>query len=217
MNGLHAIIEAHGPIAHLNATELVALMRSAAQAAGATVLQSYAHEFGPGFGNTGVVLLAESHISVHTWPENDYAAFDIFMCGQISLDRAINTLRAACPNSTLHTQILTRGHARPNLQQQAPIVLARMLLSDQALRQTWLAHTSISARELEPAVTELVRFLLRCSQANKTLEPPPRVKALWREFVLCTQSYEAFCTQYLSHFIHYTHTPLASLIDHSPA
>ncbi|WP_394202003.1 adenosylmethionine decarboxylase [Marinagarivorans algicola] len=215
MNGLHAIIEAHGPIAHLSATELVTLMCKAAQAAGATVLQHYIHEFGPSFGHTGVVLLAESHISVHTWPETDYAAFDIFMCGQVSLDHAMNTLRAACPNSLLQTQILLRGHIPTRLPQQAPVVLARILLRNRMLRQVWLAHTSIQEYELEPAVTELVRFLVRCSQAKKTLEPPPRVKALWREFVLCTQIYESFCSQYLSHFVHYSNTPLTTLISHS--
>lgn len=39
------------------------------------------HHFGEGHGYTGVVILAESHISVHTWPEKGYAAIDAFMCG----------------------------------------------------------------------------------------------------------------------------------------
>ena len=44
-------------------------------------LDRIAGGFGPGLGVTGVVLLAESHISIHTWPENGFAAADIFMCG----------------------------------------------------------------------------------------------------------------------------------------
>jgi len=52
---------------------LEAALSSAAIAANATVLQSWMHSV-PGGGVTGVVLLAESHISIHTWPEHDYAA-----------------------------------------------------------------------------------------------------------------------------------------------
>jgi S-adenosylmethionine decarboxylase len=45
------------------------------------VLFSHFHAFGEGQGVTGVVLLAESHITIHTWPECGFAAADIFMCG----------------------------------------------------------------------------------------------------------------------------------------
>ncbi|NEX61871.1 adenosylmethionine decarboxylase [Noviherbaspirillum galbum] len=57
-----------------------ALLR-AAHAAGATPLFSRFHHFGPGQGVTGVLLLQESHISIHTWPEHGFAALDAFMCG----------------------------------------------------------------------------------------------------------------------------------------
>lgn len=50
--------------------------------AGATVIGLYLHHFGPGQGVTGVVLLAESHMSIHSWPEHGYAAIDIFLCGR---------------------------------------------------------------------------------------------------------------------------------------
>lgn len=53
----------------------------AVKQAGATVLTQRWHHFGEGCGYTGVVVLAESHISVHTWPEKGFAAVDIFMCG----------------------------------------------------------------------------------------------------------------------------------------
>lgn len=49
--------------------------------AGATVLSERFHEFGEECGITGVIVLSESHISIHTWPEREYAAIDIFMCG----------------------------------------------------------------------------------------------------------------------------------------
>ena len=53
----------------------------AVKAAGATLLHIHLHTFSEGGGISGVAVLAESHISVHTWPEKGYAAFDVFMCG----------------------------------------------------------------------------------------------------------------------------------------
>ena len=54
-------------------------MVDAAEAAGATVVGKVFHKFAPQ-GVTGVVIIAESHISIHTWPERGYAAVDIFTC-----------------------------------------------------------------------------------------------------------------------------------------
>ena len=67
-------------------------MTHAAIQAGATILYSYLHPF-PGGGVSGVLVLAESHISVHTWPERDYAAFDIFMCGDADPRKALEVLK----------------------------------------------------------------------------------------------------------------------------
>nr|WP_221403940.1 adenosylmethionine decarboxylase [Pseudoduganella umbonata] len=72
-----------------------ALLRAAADAAGAHILHSHFHAFGPGLGVTGVVLLAESHISIHTWPEQAFAAVDIFMCGAAAPQRALDMVRQA--------------------------------------------------------------------------------------------------------------------------
>jgi S-adenosylmethionine decarboxylase len=75
------------------------LLRKAAGAAGAQVLGSHFHSFGDQAGVTGVVLLAESHISIHTWPESGFAAADIFMCGSADPESALNhLLRALAPN-----------------------------------------------------------------------------------------------------------------------
>ena len=56
------------------------LITMAAQKVKATVIDTVCHRFNP-TGVTGVVVLAESHISIHTWPERAYAAVDIFTCG----------------------------------------------------------------------------------------------------------------------------------------
>lgn len=70
-------------------------MREAAAAAGATVLHVHLHHFQPNGGLTGVAVLAESHISIHTWPERRYAALDIFMCGACDPYKSIPVIRQA--------------------------------------------------------------------------------------------------------------------------
>ena len=55
---------------------------SAAKEAKATIIDVSFHEFNP-FGISGIVVIAESHLSVHTWPEYSYAAVDIFTCGDV--------------------------------------------------------------------------------------------------------------------------------------
>ena len=65
----------------------------AAVAAGATILHSHFHHFSPNGGVSGVVVLAESHISIHTWPERDFAAVDIFMCGSCDPHLAIPVMQ----------------------------------------------------------------------------------------------------------------------------
>ncbi len=54
---------------------------AAAKIAKATIVGTHFHQFSP-FGISGVVVIAESHLSIHTWPEHGYAAVDIFTCGE---------------------------------------------------------------------------------------------------------------------------------------
>ena len=70
-------------------------LRKAAIRAGATILHSHFHHFSPNGGVSGVVVLAESHISIHTWPERQFAAIDIFMCGDCNPHDAIPVLQDA--------------------------------------------------------------------------------------------------------------------------
>lgn len=107
--GRHLLVECFGAPAGYDATALEALLRRAAQAGGATVLSCHMHGFGTAGGVTGVALLAESHITVHTWPEAGYAAFDVFMCGACDADRAVAALRDATPG----TRLAVRAVARP--------------------------------------------------------------------------------------------------------
>jgi S-adenosylmethionine decarboxylase proenzyme len=85
------------------------MMCDAATLAGATVIDVSFHEFQPQ-GVSGVVVLAESHISIHTWPERGYAAMDFYTCGDhtdpsLAVEHAKQTLRAA----RVFTTSLLRG------------------------------------------------------------------------------------------------------------
>lgn len=91
--GAHLLVDYWGA-SRLNEPELMErALCEAAESAGATVLHVHVHEFGGGGGVSGVAVLAESHISVHTWPELDYAAFDVFMCGNCEPARAEKVLK----------------------------------------------------------------------------------------------------------------------------
>ncbi len=57
-------------------------LRSAVEASRSTLLQLHVHPFGEGAGVSGVAIIAESHITVHTWPELGYVAADVFTCGE---------------------------------------------------------------------------------------------------------------------------------------
>ena len=110
--GRHLLIECFGALADQDAERLEALLKRAAVAGGATVLSCHMHGFGSGKGFTGVALLAESHITVHTWPERRYAAFDVFMCGDCDPDRAAAVI-AAAPETDVRIRALDRPSAAP--------------------------------------------------------------------------------------------------------
>lgn len=107
--GRHVIIECFGRQADFDATAMEALLRRAAAAGGACVLSCHMHRFGDDGGVTGVALLAQSHITVHTWPERNYAAFDVFMCGDCDADQAAEAIARAVPGAT----VAVRGVDRP--------------------------------------------------------------------------------------------------------
>ena len=93
--GAHLIVDLYeaerlDDIDHIEAT-----LRRAVDAAGATLLHIHLHHFEPNGGVSGVAVLAESHISIHTWPEAHFAAVDIFMCGSANPDSCVPVLREA--------------------------------------------------------------------------------------------------------------------------
>lgn len=84
-------------------------LRKAVNVCGATLLHIHLHHFTPNGGVSGVAVLAESHISIHTWPERDYAALDIFMCGDTKPKNAIPVFEKAFNTNNIETTEHLRG------------------------------------------------------------------------------------------------------------
>jgi S-adenosylmethionine decarboxylase len=106
--GAHLIIDLYGAerlddIGHIEAT-----LRRCVEAAAATLLHIHLHRFDPN-GVSGVAVLAESHISIHTWPEAGYAALDVFMCGKANPDACVPILREAFRVRRVAVSELLRG------------------------------------------------------------------------------------------------------------
>ena len=109
--GRHVLADLYGVAASL-LTEPQAIEQvlwQAAQAAGATPIFGKFHQFGEGQGVTGVLLLRESHISIHTWPEFGFAAVDAFMCGDSRPDLAIAIVRQAFKPHEAEVEEILRG------------------------------------------------------------------------------------------------------------
>jgi S-adenosylmethionine decarboxylase proenzyme len=84
-------------------------MRDAALASGATIVQEAFHLFNP-HGVSGVVVIAESHLAIHTWPEYGYAAVDLFTCGDdVSPDAAFEHLKSSLRAQTFTAFEMKRG------------------------------------------------------------------------------------------------------------
>jgi len=107
--GKHYIVDFWGDKFLQDIDVIESALTEAADVAGAILLHIHLHKFSDGGGVTGVALLAESHISVHTWPENGYAAFDIFMCGNSNPEKAVALLQTIFQPDNLEVKELLRG------------------------------------------------------------------------------------------------------------
>lgn len=109
--GCHALLDLYAcDVAILSdAGSLQTALQEAARAVNATILSAHFHTFGVGGGVTGVLLLAESHISIHTWPEHAFAAVDIFLCGTHQPQAACTLLQQALGAQNHHLTLQQRG------------------------------------------------------------------------------------------------------------
>ena len=107
--GTHVLLDMWGAGRLDDPEHLRAAIKAAADAAQATLLHIHLHHFSPQGGVSGVAVLAESHISTHTWPEHGFAAFDIFMCGDAEPLKAAEALRRALRPSRFELTEQRRG------------------------------------------------------------------------------------------------------------
>lgn len=107
--GIHLIIEIWKGKHFQNIHQIEQIMKDAIKACGATMLSIDLHEFSPYGGVSGAAILKESHISIHTWPEYEYAAMDIFVCGTIDPNKAIPVLRDGFKTDKMQVVEIKRG------------------------------------------------------------------------------------------------------------
>ena len=107
--GKHLLIDLWGA-SHLDDIKYIkTTLENIVTECNATLLHIHLHQFTENGGISGVALLAESHVSIHTWPGRDYAALDVFMCGKVSPAAAIPVLRKAFQPTSLQLKNYKRG------------------------------------------------------------------------------------------------------------
>ena len=107
--GTHLIVDLWGASRIDDLQLMEETLRECVRQSGATLLHIHLHHFTPNDGISGVAVLAESHITVHTWPERGYAAFDVMMCGDAMPEKCIDVLKAAFTPSEAKVTELLRG------------------------------------------------------------------------------------------------------------
>lgn len=107
--GTHLIIDLEGASRLDELEHMENALRRCVEVSKATLLHIHLHHFTPNGGVSGVAVLSESHISVHTWPEANYAAFDVFMCGEAEPHNAVEVLREAFSPSEIRVDEHRRG------------------------------------------------------------------------------------------------------------
>ncbi|MGQ0564519.1 MAG: adenosylmethionine decarboxylase [Gemmobacter sp.] len=112
--GMHLLVDLYGAAHLADAARIEAALRAAAAAARATVIAAQFRTFAGQGGVTGMLLLAESHISIHTWPELGYAAVDIFLCGEADADAARRALESALSPTRVAVTAVRRGQDQRN-------------------------------------------------------------------------------------------------------
>ena len=109
-SGTHLLIDLWGASRLDDCIYIEETLRRCVTACNATLLHIHLHQFSESGGVSGVAVLAESHISVHTWPERNYAAFDVFMCGSARPLNTIAILDKAFEPGDLKVKKILRGN-----------------------------------------------------------------------------------------------------------
>jgi S-adenosylmethionine decarboxylase len=107
--GIHLLIDCWGASKLDDIKYMKRVLQRCVNASFATLLHLHCHQFSETGGLSAVAVLAESHISVHTWPEKGFAAFDVFMCGAAQPKNVIDVLKEAFQPDELKVKEILRG------------------------------------------------------------------------------------------------------------
>lgn len=113
--GTHLIVDLRGAAQLDDIEHIESALRDAVTASGATLLHVHLHHFTPNGGVSGVAVLAESHISIHTWPERRYAALDVFMCGSARPENTLEVFKRAFKPERMEVAEHLRGRSEKDL------------------------------------------------------------------------------------------------------
>ncbi len=129
--GMHYLAEFHQcPCEIINDTEfLEAAMNRAAERSGATLVKSLFHKFSP-HGVSGIIVVAESHFAIHTWPEYGYASVDLFSCGEFDYLSALEDTRHELKAVSYTYSVIERGLLPGDSGITAPLKIRTLLLED---------------------------------------------------------------------------------------
>lgn len=108
--GIHILVEYYNCNKEIlkNVEIIEQSMLTAAKESKATIVESVFHQFNP-WGVSGAVIIAESHLTIHTWPEHAYAAVDLFTCGDIDYEVGLNTLKVFLESKRCEVKKMFRG------------------------------------------------------------------------------------------------------------
>jgi S-adenosylmethionine decarboxylase len=110
--GRHLIMDIWGEVNSLpfwNMDEAAEVLIKAVEKAGAKVITHRWHHFGDGFGYTGVIVLSNSHLSIHTWPERGFAAIDVYFCDECNPRDVVEFIEDYFKPTHYTSQTLVRG------------------------------------------------------------------------------------------------------------
>jgi len=107
--GTHLLLELWGARNITSLEKVKKALIDSTNASGATLLEIKLHRFSPNQGISGIAIIKESHLSIHTWPEFGYAAIDIFVCGEVNPYKAIPVLKKAFKPKKMQLIEIKRG------------------------------------------------------------------------------------------------------------
>ena len=107
--GIHLIVELWKANNLSSLPKIKKALQESVKACGATLLKIDLHKFNPQGGISGIAIIEESHISIHSWPEYKYAAIDIFVCGDVDPYKAIPVLKKKFKPAKLQIMEVKRG------------------------------------------------------------------------------------------------------------